>query len=296
MGVYQTNCNAGGVLTGTPRCAVKITEVKKIILTKPNFSIALAQLDGASFAEVFEPGVIAGNVFPLPIAKYSSKSDVAPTVNEVSGEQEFTGDPERRLIYELKNAAGCLGINLRQFNNQGLKAFFVDSKDQLMFRSDGVNAFGYNLSDVWFDAPDIFVEYGKTAVQMFRFNISANELSTPQASIIQLPFPYTDINGIVGVDLSVNSFTHSTTGTIVVDVVESCNQNTGETGLIPASFKVVQGGSTIAVSTATESTTTDGRYTLSGVTMTDDDFSVLVVPTTGILVSGSVAYTVPAGS
>jgi hypothetical protein len=294
-GIFMTACGTASKNTGQGTCPIKWTEIKFAFLTRENYKIPLTQFLGDSFAETLEAGIIAGDIIPLPPLRQMADGTGDTLSQEKSGQLEFTGDPESRGTYEVVNTFGCLSIKLTDYNHYKGRIFLADANDNMMFRTDGVNAMGLRLNEIYFNIPSPHVAHGETAMQSVTFTINPSEFKNG-LSIVPYKYQLSDVKGIIDTLAIVTAFTYdTTTGTIKVKVVESCNQNVGVRGLLTTNFKVVQAGLTISATTADESTTEDGVYTIVA-TMDNASFDLKIVPVSGNLYEGSASHTVVIGS
>ena len=296
-GIFQTACGTTSVNTGLGSCRSKLTQVTNILILRGGYKMALTQFTAESFAESLEPAIISRSIMPILNVSLGAPAGGDVLTQEVSGKTEYVSVNQYQNSFNLNDASLCLIQELEKMNHANISLIFIDANGKLMFKTDGVNAFGFTPYDLFFTKGNPSgTAHGESNKAMMMFSMDYEQFGVG-FSIIDMPFLVTDIKGILSTDMLVTNFDHTTTvGTITVKVVESCNQNVGVRSLDKESFKVVQGGVTIDVTSATESTTTDGLYTILA-TMDDASFDIVVTPISGALYAGSASYTVtPSGS
>jgi hypothetical protein len=247
--------------TGYDKCNTNLGAVAMIILTADDYEITTEAL--AKTLATWTQGIQERNVFPLPRV-WSATDQSEKDIYETSplGQKKLGKEGTYGGEYLLDAPLG-MQVALRSFNGADLRVFYVDVNGNILGMSiDGTKFRGYKVGmfhcegmnnpvakeesrkivvNVWEDTPTDRDDYGV--------------MVTPTA------FNPIELEGLKDVNLTIIGT--PTDSSIVVDVKTAYGQ-VGLSGLVTADFlEETALGVDHTISSATESATIAGRYTLA---------------------------------
>lgn len=275
--------SSNGANTGVGKCKPQFADIIGMILLNKGQEIDVADLTDVSVTTFNTNYVITKKAFPLPKLAFDATTTPELKSKEIGGQMQYLGEAERRASFTILQVFGCLQQELSKLNNGKYTAIFVDSNGAFLGREGEteMKIKGFNLSQIWFESPKPFVAYGEVSEQKVFITIDSNEFEASM-SYGYLGFPYADFSGLIGCQIEKVS---NTTSSIVVKVTESCNKSQPVTGLLAGNFALAQSGSSVSITSVTESSVTEGQYTIS-TTITANPYIVSVTGTSDSLYSG----------
>lgn len=263
---YEITCNTGGSNTGRPKCRGNYGRDYFYILVPPSAEIAdqsTAETE-STWTDAIENDE-ASRWYPLPpFYRYEpSREDFVYSQGDFGKKVPVrAGHPDGIAYYERLPI--CFTKSLRDFNDQVWKAYVVTEEGYIK---------GYSEAGTKFEPMNVFVHFEEempaTAdeVSLVKLRIYLTEAWQwhDYGAVIYPPGAATswdprDLEGLLDVDVTINS---SAADSLVVDVAATCDDQ-AITGLVAADFTVLDGSDeTQAIDSVTESSTVDGRYTLT---------------------------------
>lgn len=261
-----------------------------IILTKKGYTMT-----AANFALLAQHiiGVKAKNEFPVKIKDFADNS-TDPTYFDFPDEtREVTRQGKYRFtVMALVNP--CLKKELMKFRQYNGGVWFVYDNNVILGTSNdsGVNISALTVSMLNVEKMKMPMADGSVAPMV---NIVIDLDDEKELSLYsyqtEMAWNVRTLDGLTPV--TIDQFGAATATSVVVDVFSDCDGGCElpVTGLVTADFAISGAGT---ITSATESATIDGRYTLVSVGATDSTVINLVDPTLVSLTDFPVICTVPA--
>jgi len=247
--------------TGFDKCNVNLGAIAMIVLTTDSYSIATEAL--AKTPATWTEGIQKRTVFPLPLvwsATDQSEKDVYETSplgkKKVGREGTYGGE------YMLDAPLG-MQIALRSFNGADLRVFYVDVNGNILGMStNGTILKGYKVG--MFHCEGMSNVVSKDETRKIVVNVweeTPTDRDDYGVMVTPTAFNPLELEGLKDVDLTIVGT--PTSSSIVVDVKTSLG-HVGLSGLVTADFlEETVPGVDHTISSATESATVPGRYTLA---------------------------------
>ena len=276
---YVITCNEGGANSGLPKCKGNYGRIQGYILVPPGAEIdteANALLEASWTAKIDADE--ANRWYPWPkFFRYEpSREDHIYTVGDFNDKYSVAdGDADGMASY--LNIPSCFAQKLRAFNNQEWKAYAVTNKGFLRgWTQDGVKFKPYSMFvHVEADIEQTKEEGRLTPIRIYmKEAFEWNEYGValdPKNDAIASWDPRL-LEGLLDADVKIVGVP---TGTeLVVDVKTECDA-TPVTGLVVTDFLLQDDTPTVeSITSATESTTVAGRYTLDVTTILTDTYTI----------------------
>ena len=261
-----------------------------IILTKKGYTMT-----AANFLLIAQHiiGVKAKNEFPIKIKDFADNS-TDPTYHDFPDEtREVTRQGKYRFsVSALVNP--CLKKELMKFRNYNGEVFFLYDNNVILGTTtdSGTTAKGLTISMLNVEKMKMPLADGSVAAMV---NIVIDLDDEKELSLYsyqqEMTWNVRTLDGLTPV--TVDQFGTATATEVVVDVFSDCDGGCEEAvaGLVTADFAISGAGT---LTSATESATIPGRYTLVTVGATDSTVISLADPTAISLTSYPIICTVPA--
>lgn len=264
MAYNQFTSSETELLSGvSENCDPQIGVTEKLILTTESFEIATKVL--AQTESTWTNGIVAGTVYPLPpVEEYADESEEATYyTSPVSGWKTFVKEGKHSFVYRIKFNPG-LHARLRfGINGKKMRLFQVDGTKNVIGTSpDGVKVKGWvsGLIRVELWKPS---DGSNIAFTVIKFTAESAVESNDQIAVFPVTFDIVNMNGVQPVTVTV--FSASSTSVVVdLDGTEDGVAISGLTSPAEFLFTKASDGAAQTISTVTESSTIDGRYTLAG--------------------------------
>jgi len=247
--------------TGFDKCNVNLGPFSMIILTTDDFTIATETL--AMALATWTEGIQERDVFPLP--KIWSETDQSEKDTYETSPLGYKKLGKEGLYGGEFMLDAPLGIQraLRSFNGADLRVFYVDINGNIHgMNQTGTVLQGFKLDLFHCEGMSNIVTAGETRKVVITLT-EKTPADRDDYGVVVTPtdFNPNDLEGLKDVDLTIVG--SPTTSSIVVDVKTSLGQ-VGLSGLVTADFlEETALGVDHTISSATESATIAGRYTLA---------------------------------
>lgn len=267
MAYNQFTCDATGAITGwSNNCDTDISATAKLFITDYDFQFD-TEADAKS-STAWANAIIAKQIYPLPeVAETddNSEDDVYWTSGVTSNQRKVRQGKsiqKHRIIFDP-----CLHKRLQYFNGRSVRIIQVDNNNNVIgTSSDGTIFQGLAVST--FNVDKWMASTGDTpAFTPIHIAYESTDEREKYIAVYKPEFNIKALNGVIPATLSVVGTPTSTE--LVVDVVGACDA-VGVSGLLVANFIFLQADGTteVTISTATESSTIPGRYTLAATAFT----------------------------
>jgi hypothetical protein len=253
------NCGSSTDITGV-LCTPNIAAPVKPFLTKKDFEYSTEE-DANTLATVTTE-VADLNVFPLPkIEEFSDNSEEDTKYTSPINSVQTTIKKGKTIHNYMFKFDPSLNSRLQSFDGTTMRYYYSDNNDNIIGTSpDGVVFKGFEVLvnvDKWKDSD------GSTpAFISVTITIISNLEREKNVAVFEADYDVQSVNGVNPATLTEKGV--STATTVVVNVISSDN-GVPISGLVVANFIFLQDsdGTEETISTAVESLTVPGEYTLS---------------------------------
>jgi hypothetical protein len=275
----QFTCDETGAITGwSANCSVDLAAVVKGFITDADFEFTTELL--AKSATQWGTDIAAKSIYPLPIFDEMDDNSEAPVeyTSPITSNKRVIRPGKGSYVYRIPYDP-CLHTRLRKFNGKDIRFIEVDNNN---------NVIGTTSDGVVFKGLEAYIYVGEKVastgdVPAFT-PITLTYLSTlerdDQPAVFNVDWNIKGLNGV-------QPATVATSGTpsaleVIVDISQSCD-GTAIAGLVVADFIFLQDSDGLeeTISTATESPTIPGRYTLDGAAFETGTINLRDVVTVG---------------
>jgi hypothetical protein len=259
---YTEICSTGGANTHTPKCQGNYGRDIFPIIVPATFSIATEStaMTAAAWTAPIK-AALTSRIYPFPkFFKFAPSQAEYVYAQSDFGDQSPVRPGYPSGIAHYQNLSPCFRRKLAAFNDQDWRVYWVTEFGYIRGKStDGIKFEPFKLFyNVENDMPAVGDEPRLTPIRIFNKDVS--EWNEYGAVIKPTAFDARELAGLL--DVMVTVFT-SAASLIVVDVQAACS-DTAIAGLVVADFVVYDSIlASKAITSATESTTIPGRYSLA---------------------------------
>jgi len=274
---FALNCNSGGANTGNPQCRGQYGRIKFFILVPPGQEIATETL--ALTQSTWTDGVEndeATRWYPLPeFFRYAPTREDGVYTQGDYGDKRFVRNGFADGVAHYLDLDVCFIKKLHEFSNKNWKGWAVTENDYILgTSSDGTKFEPFTMFvNVEANMDATSEEGNMTPIRIYRDNDdewSKRGVAVYPPGETTAWYP-TQLEGLLDADVTVVS---SSATSLVIDVKTACGA-IGVTGLVVADFALYDDTPDVeSISSSTESTTIDGRYTLNVSTLGADNYTI----------------------
>lgn len=259
-----------------------------IIITKKGYTMTAADFE--LFAK-HVIGVKAKSEFPVKTKGVTDNSTEAEYYEYPDKTRELIDQGNYRLVF-MASVSPCQKKELMKLRGFGGLVFFMYSNNVILGTSDdsGTTVRGLTMSMFNVEKPKLPTSSEPTLLSLALDLEDETELSN-RSYQAEMTWNVKTLDGLTPV--TIDQFGAATATSVVVDVFSDCDAGCElpVTGLVAADFAISGAGS---ITSVTESTTIDGRYTLVTVGATSATVINLVAPSSISLELYPIICTVPA--
>lgn len=257
------NCVTSAITTFFDGCAVKVEDLRKVILFHPSVKIDLTTdtLDNATLGLLIKKKLIYVFDECEEITQNDIKSNIKTYKNKMKA--KISDGLYEFMLQFLGN--DCLEKSMRKLEGRNWKICFVDAEGKFWFDNKGGKIQGFDLK-LW-DVSNTKIGDGASDNTNFSVDTQLSiegslGFNTRRAFVTAETFDFMELNGVQDCKLD---FVTKVATNFVVSVVAGCDGSTPIEGLTATNFKLVK-ASDSSVVTPTVVSQGNGRYKISSAT------------------------------
>lgn len=251
------NCSLASLKNVSPSDCPPLLATRKLIFTTADFSFA--DIDAAKLSANFTTGICNKQIFPFPLVQ-SAESANEDAVFEILETKSIQVTPAKKQTQFTFVESLCVHADMRSFNGRQFRLFEVTEGDFVTGIKNSDGSIKGQLVQVFVDilGTSTFSEVGKTLVDI-RYNEVDN--FEQNAVVFKLDTPFSNVNGIVDVELAEEGTSLATQ--LNISVIDFCSGESVDS-LVDGDLVVKNGAGVVQVLTSTTYNATEGYYELVG--------------------------------
>lgn len=251
------NCSLSSLKNVSPSDCPPLLATRKLILTTTDFTFA--DEDAAKLSANFTTGICNKEIFPFPLVQ-NAEAQNEEAVFEILETKSIQVTPAKKQTQFTFVESLCVHADMRSFNGRQMRLFEVTEGDFVTGIKNADGSIKGQLVQVFVDilGTSTFAEVGKTLVTV-RYNEVDN--FEQNAVVFKLDTPFSNINGIIDVELAEEAGSLATL--LNISVKDFCSGESVDS-LVDGDLVVKDGAGVVQVLTSTTYDPVNEFYAIVG--------------------------------